>query len=535
MRNKNYFAEMELINIVHKVCESHQLNYTLLFKTALSAKETGDMQDWVINAELGLFHTDFCKLISYLQEELPGDRYYVVTYKNDNNLEELYAKFCKKSNIVLPQDRKKDEKYYDFAIRIYPIFYAGNTIREYKKFERNFFKNKKIIDARIPVPDSVCIKNALKKIREYYLYHKQKKYDMNIESLYKAMCNNDETKYVFIPQQKKLNSVTRRIETYRETSIHKFGETQCRYMDNIAEWTDAYFNKKEQKDIITTPVNRAVLEGPEILRRVQKISLEIMIEFDRICRENGIKYIISAGTLLGAVRHKGFIPWDDDIDVFILEEDWQKFLDVAPGQIDTERFFIRTQDTDKDNNLVFGQIKRNGTIYSKGNRSQFKTHRGVFIDILPLYNGSEYWIVHKLQDMICKYYKTKVWAHMGASSEKNRLKRIIYLWMQKGDHKKNVDKYYHYAKMIKKRGDYLTYLNVKRNPFHKGFNKRSMFEKRTEYEFEGHMFYGPSDYDDFLSYCYSKDYMRYPRDCFCVNHHMPADIDLGELYKKEEP
>ena len=61
---------------------------------------------------------------------------------------------------------------------------------------------------------------------------------------------------------------------------------------------------------------------------IKRISLEILMEFDRVCRENGLVYSIAYGTLLGAVRHRGFIPWDDDIDVIMPRQDFEKFLHV---------------------------------------------------------------------------------------------------------------------------------------------------------------------------------------------------------------
>ena len=64
----------------------------------------------------------------------------------------------------------------------------------------------------------------------------------------------------------------------------------------------------------------------EILRKVQLIQLEILNEFDRICKLNNLKYQLFAGTLLGAIRHKGFIPWDDDIDVAMVRSEYERFL-----------------------------------------------------------------------------------------------------------------------------------------------------------------------------------------------------------------
>ena len=75
-------------------------------------------------------------------------------------------------------------------------------------------------------------------------------------------------------------------------------------------------------------VNSIELSDSDI-ESVKKIALDILTEIDKICRENNLKYSLASGTLLGAVRHKGFIPWDDDVDIVMLYEDYQKFLEIA--------------------------------------------------------------------------------------------------------------------------------------------------------------------------------------------------------------
>ena len=71
----------------------------------------------------------------------------------------------------------------------------------------------------------------------------------------------------------------------------------------------------------------------EKMKRAWAAEMEVLKEIDRICNAHGIQYFADSGTLLGAVRHKGFIPWDDDIDIAMKREDYQKFLAVAPKEL----------------------------------------------------------------------------------------------------------------------------------------------------------------------------------------------------------
>ena len=122
-----------------------------------------------------------------------------------------------------------------------------------------------------------------------------------------------------------------------------------------------------------------------LLRMVQLTQLEIAKEVKRICTENNIHYFLDGGTLLGAVRHEGFIPWDDDLDIGMLREDYEKFLNIAPVVMD-KKYFLQTPYSDDNYGLFFSKVRKLGTVYIEKSSHASKAHNEIWIDIFPYDN-----------------------------------------------------------------------------------------------------------------------------------------------------
>ncbi len=120
----------------------------------------------------------------------------------------------------------------------------------------------------------------------------------------------------------------------------------------------------------------------EQIRELQRCILDIALEFQRICEKNGLRYFLVFGTLLGAVRHQGFIPWDDDMDVGMPREDYEKFLRIAPSELG-EAFFLQTAATDPAYAFASAKIRLNGTALVEDYAVGSKQHNGIFLDIFP--------------------------------------------------------------------------------------------------------------------------------------------------------
>lgn len=531
MQFKGQYYTLDILKKVDKICRVNNIQYTLLFTALLSQYEEKGESAWLSNISIGLLYPDYLKLLDLIEQDKEGDLY-IFNRESSKDFNAFYTQICMESKVELPKERLKDKPYYDYFICVYPIIYAGDTWKEYKAVRRKMEYFNHCLEELAPVPFGKGIKRKIKAIKKQYWcdISRKKEEEMNAFFAFLLECGSKPTKYVFIPCGEEQSGVMCLAETYESVEECCFKGMDVFCIKKRKEWLHSCYHERRRRKIMDKVANRAVLEGPETIRRVQMIALEILCEFDRICKKYEISYILSAGTLLGAIRHKGFIPWDDDIDVFILNEEWQKFVKVAEKELDKSRFFLRTQETDIDNNLVFGQIKRNDTVYVKDGRDNFNTHRGIAMDILPFYNSPDTRIMFWLQNKLCRFFKTMTWAHMGSGSERRFIPGVYYRLLAKVSNKKSYQMYYKFANMIKEPKPYLAYLCVARNPYHKGFNQRKYFEDLCEVEFEGHMFPAPREYDPYLKYLYGDDYMKLPVPYRRVNHHLPGRIELNGLY-----
>jgi lipopolysaccharide cholinephosphotransferase len=164
------------------------------------------------------------------------------------------------------------------------------------------------------------------------------------------------------------------------------------------------------------------------LIKAKKIMVEILEEVDRICTKYGIEYYLSDGTLLGAIRHGGFIPWDDDLDISMLRKDYNKFLEVVEKELD-KKYFLQTTKTDKyyDIEHVPTKIRHNGSRFIEEDNKKY--HQGVYIDIFPMDNVPNNNFKFKLQNKISSFIM-KSSMRMRVKEEKlplkNELTHLLY-------------------------------------------------------------------------------------------------------------
>lgn len=140
---------------------------------------------------------------------------------------------------------------------------------------------------------------------------------------------------------------------------------------------------------------------PDSKRRLWDIELDLLEKLKNICQKYNLKYFAGGGTLLGTIRHKGFIPWDDDIDIYMLWEDYKFLCDIAPKEIN-DPYFFQCYKTDLYAVPDKARLRRSDTtgctLWEYNNVYNNSCNRGIFIDIFPLFNlpnSDEEWVIYK--------------------------------------------------------------------------------------------------------------------------------------------
>lgn len=195
------------------------------------------------------------------------------------------------------------------------------------------------------------------------------------------------------------------------------------------------------------------------MKRIWAVELDLLSVFDEVCRNNGIIYYASGGTILGAVRHKGYIPWDDDIDLMMHREDYDKLCAIGPDAFQYPYFF-QTQETDRFYFRGHAQLRNSETtgILKAEVDSKLKYNQGIFIDIFPLDNvpdqekEKEHFIrrAHKLQKTADRlsYYSFRY--HKVSSGIKEWVKCGLHMimepWYNRQKENRLYDRYFTHIK-----------------------------------------------------------------------------------------
>ena len=139
------------------------------------------------------------------------------------------------------------------------------------------------------------------------------------------------------------------------------------------------------------------------LRHLQMVILSIMKDIDALCQRNHIEYYLLGGSAIGAIRHKGFIPWDDDLDIIMNNENYNRFVDICKKELDLSKYFF--QEGLKDWSLYYSKVRLKGTIFNEGYTfTDNPDMQGIFVDIFKMDNVHSNAFIAKWQYFCAKYY-----------------------------------------------------------------------------------------------------------------------------------
>ncbi len=167
------------------------------------------------------------------------------------------------------------------------------------------------------------------------------------------------------------------------------------------------------------------------LRQLQLIELEILTEIDRICRKNKIHYSLTGGTLLGAVRHGGFIPWDDDADISMLRSEYRKFQEACRTDLDEKRFYFQDIEHTAGYRWGYGKLRRKGTVFLRENQESMPYEQGIWVDIFPRDGIPDGKISRKIHTFSCFVVRKIMWSPVGQKTALNTPQKVIYVILAK--------------------------------------------------------------------------------------------------------
>ncbi len=256
------------------------------------------------------------------------------------------------------------------------------------------------------------------------------------------------------------------------------------------------------------------MEDLSLLNGVHYAMEKLLIEVDRICKKHGITYFLWAGTLLGAVRHNDFIPWDDDVDVAMKRADYEKFLAVAPGELGDKFQLVLPGEDDKFFDMIPKLNYVPSQIHDHCADDDFYAgkHSKVSLDVFCMDTPCS-GLMSKLQQLRLKQVYGYAMGHrreLDMSTYTGVSKLFVGIFSKVGKHMtmEKINAKYRRASTWGHSEDDLSILNERIFFIHPRF-KKVWFDENAEYVIRGNRFTGTKYYDEYLTFVYH-DYMKLP-------------------------
>ncbi|MBE6192961.1 MAG: LicD family protein [Rikenellaceae bacterium] len=259
------------------------------------------------------------------------------------------------------------------------------------------------------------------------------------------------------------------------------------------------------------------------LRHLQLVILGIMKDIDALCVKNNIEYYLLGGSAIGAIRHKGFIPWDDDLDIIMDAANYQKFIAVCREELNQEKYVL--QEGEKDWSLPFSKVRLKGTKLVELEGCADEVMQGIFVDVFKMDNAPSPKILQRWQYFCGKVYLSYTLSQRTYKSASFKKKIMMFfacllkIKCLRSFFKRQVEKY------NDKQSEFRCFL-YGRTKLKNSFTKISVYGKPLRVPFESLELPVPEKYDEYLTQMFG-DYMKLPpveqrQGLHCIS------VDFGE-------
>ncbi|MCF7906872.1 LicD family protein [Patescibacteria group bacterium] len=266
------------------------------------------------------------------------------------------------------------------------------------------------------------------------------------------------------------------------------------------------------------------------IKDLQSKILEIAKYLDKFCKENEITYYLMGGSALGAMRHQGFIPWDDDFDVFMTYKNYKKFIKACKVNLDTKNFHLQEENTEEWP-MFFTKIRMNNTTFIEKGVENRKMHKGIYVDIMCLNNVSSNYIYRYLQYLCARILTAQTLAERGYKTNNKKKKIAIHIAKKiiKKPIKKILIKFV--RSLNKKKTKYVGHFFGKAEFKHTSFPKNYLGKPKF-IKFADTFLPVPNKVKQYLKLRYGNDFMKMPGEKIKKKYPIHAEfIDLEKDYK----
>lgn len=254
-----------------------------------------------------------------------------------------------------------------------------------------------------------------------------------------------------------------------------------------------------------------------LIDELKELQLQILKQVDSFCRENGIKYFLCAGSLIGAIRHHGYIPWDDDIDIMMLREDYNKFLNIFNGRV--HNLCVKAPELDWNYYAPYANVFDTRTLIDEGENGHLGEDIGIKIDIFPYDALPKNDFVYKITQWIVLKFNSilrvkRLKKSFGLLTFKQKINKIFFFFIP--------------YSLLQKCIYYIAISNSKNKEadvFLRTYDiktlmraRKEIFEKCVYEKFEDSYFPIPVYADEYLKIRFG-DYMKLPPKEKQVSHH----------------